>query len=176
MCLPPFALAPPARRLRADGVRRMVMVTGDRDDVARSVAAVVGVDEVLSERSPTEKVDAVRVERSDGSTIMVGDGLNDAAAMAMADVGVALGARGSSAASEAADVVIVVDRIDRLGDAMQVARRSQHIAHQSVIVGMGLSMVAMVVAAVGLLPPTQGALLQELIDVAVIRAIHLIDG
>ncbi|HYN32273.1 MAG TPA: heavy metal translocating P-type ATPase [Ilumatobacteraceae bacterium] len=156
------------RRLRADGVRRMVMVTGDRDDVARSVAAVVGVDEVLSERSPTEKVDAVRVERNNGSTIMVGDGLNDAAAMAMADVGVALGARGSSAASEAADVVVVVDRIDRLGDAMRVARRSQRIAHQSVIAGMGLSMAAMLVAAVGLLQPTQGALLQELIDVAVI--------
>ncbi len=156
------------RRLRADGVRRMVMVTGDRDDVARSVAAVVGVDDVLSERSPTEKVDAVRVERSNGSTIMVGDGLNDAAAMAMADVGVALGARGSSAASEAADVVVVVDRIDRLGDAMRVAKRSQRIARQSVIAGMGLSMMAMLVAAVGLLQPTQGALLQEVIDVAVI--------
>ncbi len=156
------------RRLRTDGVRRMVMVTGDRDDVARSVATVVGVDEVLSERSPTEKVDAVRVERRNGRTIMVGDGLNDAAAMAVADVGVALGARGSSAASEAADVVVVVDRIDRLGDAMQVARRSQRIALQSVIAGMGLSMAAMLLAAVGLLQPTQGALLQELIDVAVI--------
>ena len=128
----------------------------------------LGVDEVLSERSPTEKVDAVRVERSNGSTIMVGDGLNDAAAMAVADVGVALGARGSSAASEAADVVVVVDRIDRLGDAMRVAKRSHHIARQSVIAGMGLSMLAMLVAAVGLLQPTQGALLQELIDVAVI--------
>jgi heavy metal translocating P-type ATPase len=156
------------RTLRADGIRRLVMVTGDRDDVARSVAAVVGVDEVLSERSPTEKVDAVRVEQISGSTIMVGDGLNDAAAMAVADVGVALGARGSSAASEAADVVVVVDRIDRLGDAMRVARRSHRIARQSVIAGMGLSMVAMLAAAAGLLQPTKGALLQELIDLAVI--------
>ena len=156
------------RILRADGIRRLVMVTGDRDDVARSVAAVVGVDEVLSERSPTEKVDAVRVERANGSTIMVGDGLNDAAAMAVADVGVALGARGSSAASQAADVVIVVDRIDRLGDAMRVARRSNRIARQSVVAGMTMSLLAMVGAGFGLLRPTQGALLQELIDLAVI--------
>ena len=156
------------RILRADGIRRLVMVTGDRDDVARSVAAVVGVDEVLSERSPTEKVDAVRVERANGSTIMVGDGLNDAAAMAVADVGVALGARGSSAASQAADVVIVVDRIDRLGDAMRVARRSNRIARQSVVAGMTMSLLAMVAAGFGLLRPTQGALLQELIDLAVI--------
>ena len=144
------------------------MVTGDRDDIARSVAAVVGVDEVLSERSPTEKVEAVRFERRHGSTIMVGDGLNDAAAMATADVGVALCARGATAASETADVVIMVDRIDRLGDAHRTARRSKRIAGQSVIAGMALSGIAMGVAALGLLPPTGGALLQEIIDVAVI--------
>jgi heavy metal translocating P-type ATPase len=165
------------RNLRADGFRRLVMVTGDRDDTARSVAAVVGVDEVLSERSPAEKVDAVLVERQHGSTIMVGDGLNDAAALAAADVGVALGARGASAASESADVVVMVDRIDRLGDALRVARRSQHIARQSVVVGMGLSIAAMGFAAAGLLRPTAGALLQEAIDVAVIlnalRALRL---
>ena len=156
------------RSLRSDGFKRLVMVTGDRDDVARSVAAVVGVDEVLSERSPTGKVEAVRFERRHGSTIMVGDGLNDAAAMATADVGVAMCARGASAASEAADVVILVDRIDRLGDALRTARRSKRIASQSVIAGMTLSVGAMGVAAVGLLPPTGGALFQELIDVAVI--------
>jgi soluble P-type ATPase len=165
------------RNLRADGFRRLVMVTGDRDDTARSVAAVVGVDEVLSERSPAEKVDAVLVERQHGSTIMVGDGLNDAAALAAADVGVALGARGASAASESADVVVMVDRIDRLGDALRVARRSQHIARQSVVVGMALSIAAMGFAAAGLLRPTAGALLQEAIDVAVIlnalRALRL---
>ena len=165
------------RNLRADGFRRLVMVTGDRDDTARSVAAAVGVDEVLSERSPAEKVDAVLVERRHGATIMVGDGLNDAAALAAADVGVALGARGASAASESADVVVMVDRIDRLGDALRVARRSQRIARQSVVVGMGLSMTAMGFAAIGLLRPTAGALLQEAIDVAVIlnalRALRL---
>jgi heavy metal translocating P-type ATPase len=165
------------RNLRADGFQRLVMVTGDRDDTARSVAAAVGVDEVLSERSPAEKVDAVLVERRHGSTIMVGDGLNDAAALAAADVGVALGARGASAASESADVVVMVDRIDRLGDALRVARRSQRIARQSVVVGMGLSITAMGFAAIGLLRPTAGALLQEVIDVAVIlnalRALRL---
>lgn len=157
------------RRLRADGFRRLVMVTGDRDDVARSVAAVVGVDDVLAERTPAEKVDAVFVERaSGGGTIMVGDGLNDAAALAAADVGVALAGRGATAASEAADVVVMVDRIDRLGDAVRVARRSRRIARQSVVAGMGLSLVAMAAAAVGALPPAAGALAQEGIDLAVI--------
>ncbi|MEI8238598.1 MAG: heavy metal translocating P-type ATPase [Actinomycetota bacterium] len=156
------------RNLRADGFERLVMVTGDRDDTARSVAAVVGVDEVLSERSPSEKVEAVLLERRHGPTIMVGDGLNDAAALMAADVGVALGARGASAASESADIVVMVDRIDPLGDALRVARRSQRIARQSVVAGMGLSIVAMGLAAIGLLPPTAGALLQEVIDVAVI--------
>jgi heavy metal translocating P-type ATPase len=156
------------RNLRVDGLQRLIMVTGDRDDTARSVAAVVGLDEVLSERTPSEKVDAVRVARRYGSTIMVGDGLNDAAALAAADVGVALGARGANAASESADVVVMVDRIDRLGDAIRVARRSQRIARQSVVAGMGLSLAAMAVAAMGRLPPTGGALLQEVIDVAVI--------
>jgi soluble P-type ATPase len=156
------------RSLRADGFERLVMVTGDRDDIARNVAAAVGVDEVLAERSPAEKVDAVRVERGYGPTIMVGDGLNDAAALAAADVGVALGARGSSAASETADVVVMVDRIDRLGDAVRVARRSHRIARQSAGVGTALSIVAMGLAAAGMLAPTDGALLQEVIDVAAI--------
>jgi len=156
------------RNLRADGLQRLVMVTGDRDDTAQSVAAVVGLDDVLSERTPSEKVDAVRIERRHGTTIMVGDGLNDAAALAAADVGVALGARGSSAASQSADIVVMVDRIDRLGDARRVARRSQRIAHQSVVAGMTLSLAAMALAAAGLLPPTAGALLQEAIDVAAI--------
>ena len=143
-------------------------MTGDHPDVAETVGAAVGVDEVLAERSPAEKVEAARRERSGGPTIMVGDGVNDAPALAAADVGVAMGARGATASSEAADVVLVVDRLDRLAEAIGVARRSRRIALQSVLVGMGLSLAAMVGAAAGLLTPVVGAVLQEAIDVAVI--------
>ena len=156
------------RELRRAGLRRIVLVTGDHPDVAETVGAAVGVDEVLAERSPAEKVEAARRERSGGPTIMVGDGVNDAPALAAADVGVAMGARGATASSEAADVVLVVDRLDRLAEAIGVARRSRRIALQSVLAGMGLSLAAMVGAAAGLLAPVAGAVLQEAIDVAVI--------
>jgi len=156
------------RQLRRDGIRRVVMVTGDREETAQTVGAVIGVDDVLAERSPAEKVDAVRLEQRSGPTIMVGDGINDAPALALADVGVAVGARGATASSEAADVVLTVDRLDRLGEALVIARRSRRIALQSVLAGIGMSLIAMFVAAFGYLPPTWGALLQELIDVAVI--------
>jgi hypothetical protein len=144
------------------------MVTGDREENARTVAAVIGVDDVLADRTPAEKVEAVRLEARSGRTIMVGDGINDAPALAVADVGVAVGARGATASSEAADVVLTVDRLDRLGEAVVIARRSRRIALESVVVGIGLSFAAMVVAAFGYLPPVWGAILQEVIDVAVI--------
>jgi hypothetical protein len=156
------------RALRRGGIDRVVLVTGDRALVAETVGAVIGVDQVLAERTPAEKVDAVRVEHARAPTVMVGDGINDAPALAVADVGVAIGARGATASSEAADVVLTVDRLDRLGEATVVARRSRRIALQSVVVGMSLSAAAMVVAALGFLPAVWGALLQEAIDVTVI--------
>jgi heavy metal translocating P-type ATPase len=156
------------RQLRRDGIRRIVMVTGDREENAQTVGAVIAVDDVLADRTPAEKVDAVRLEQRNGHTIMVGDGINDAPALALADVGVAVGARGATASSEAADIVLTVDRLDRLGEAVVIARRSRRIAVQSVVAGVGLSLAAMVFAALGYLPPVWGALLQEVIDVAVI--------
>jgi heavy metal translocating P-type ATPase len=156
------------RTLRRAGIKRVVMVTGDHPDVAESVGIAIGVDRILSERDPADKVDAVRAERESGLTIMVGDGVNDAPALAAADVGVAMGARGSTASSEAADVVLAVDRLDRVAEAMRIARRSRGIAVQSVLVGMGLSFVGMLFGAFGLLVPVGGALVQEAIDVAVI--------
>jgi len=155
-------------RLRTSGMRRMVMVTGDHPDVAQAIASAIGVDAVYAERSPAEKVEVVREERERGIVVMVGDGINDAPALAAADVGVAMGVRGATASSEAADVVLMVDRIDRLAEAVLIARRSHHIAVQSIAVGMGLSLVAMGIAAAGALVPVVGAVVQEAIDVAVI--------
>jgi heavy metal translocating P-type ATPase len=156
------------RALRQAGFGKILLLTGDHVAVAESVGAALGVDRVLAERSPAEKVDAVLSARDEGVTVMVGDGINDAAALAAADVGVAMGARGASASSEAADLVLLVDRLDRLGEAVGIARRSRRIALQSIVAGMGLSFVAMAFAAAGSLPPLPGALIQEIIDVAVI--------
>ena len=153
------------RALRAAGITRTVLVTGDRADIAETVGRIVGVDAVQAERDPADKVAVVIDEARNGATIMVGDGVNDAPALASAGVGVALAARGATASSETADVVLTVDRIDALADAILIAGRSRRIAVQSAGAGMGLSLLAMVAAAFGLLPPTAGALLQEVIDV-----------
>jgi len=165
------------RALRRAGIERVVMVTGDHPDVAESVGAALGVDRVLSERDPAEKVEAIEAEGAEGVTIMVGDGLNDAPALARADVGVAMGARGATASSEAADVVLVVDRLDRLVDAMLIAKRSRAIALQSVWLGMGLAFGFMFLGAFGVLVPVAGAVVQELIDLASIaNALRALGG
>ncbi len=165
------------RALRRSGIRRVVMITGDHPEVAETVGFGIGADLVLAERSPEEKVDAVRAESGRGTTVMVGDGLNDAPALASATVGVAMGARGATASAQAADVVLTVDHLGRLAEAMEIARRSRTIALQSVVVGMGLSFAAMLFAAAGRLPPVAGALLQEAIDVAVIlNALRALGG
>jgi heavy metal translocating P-type ATPase len=165
------------RTLRRAGINRVVMVTGDHPDVAESVGAALGVDRVLSERDPAEKVEAVEAEREEGVTIFVGDGLNDAPALAAADVGVAMGARGATASSEAADVVLIVDRLDRIAEAMSIARRSHRIAEQSVLIGMGLALGAMFLGAFGLLVPVAGAVVQECIDVfAIVNALRSLRG
>src|SRR5450756_1304820 len=156
------------RALREAGITRVVLVTGDRADIAEMVGRVVGVDTVLADCDPADKLAAIEDESAHGATIMVGDGINDAPALAAAGVGVALAARGATASSEAADVVLTVDRVDALADAILIARRAKGIALQSVVVGMGLSLVAMAFAAAGLLPPAAGAIVQEVIDVLAI--------
>ena len=165
------------RSLRRAGIERVIMVTGDHPDVAESVGAALGVDRVLSERDPTEKVEVLEAEREAGVVVMVGDGLNDAPALAAADVGVAMGARGATASSEAADVVLVADRLDGLVEAIAIARRSRTIAIQSVLLGMGLAFGFMIAGAFGLFVPVVGALIQELIDVAsILNALRALGG
>ncbi len=157
--------------LRRCGIRHVAMVTGDRIEVAEAVGREVGVDRVYAEQSPEDKVEVVRAVRARpelGSVVMVGDGVNDAPALALADVGIAMGSAGATASSETADAVIVVDRIGRVADAVRIGRRSLRIARESVLVGIGLSLIAMGFAAFGFIGPVFGALLQEAIDVGVI--------
>jgi P-type E1-E2 ATPase len=157
--------------LRAAGARRVAIVTGDDRATAEGIARDVGVDEVHADCDPHDKLAVLRAVEDDPAArpvVMVGDGVNDAPALAAADVGVAMAAAGSTISAEAADVVITVDRIDRVATALQIGRRSMRIARQSVLAGMGLSLMAMAAAALGHIPPVSGALLQEGIDVAVI--------
>jgi heavy metal translocating P-type ATPase len=153
---------------RKRGVRRIVLASGDHAGVSNAVGARLNVDEVKSGLTPQDKVATVIAERANGLVMMIGDGVNDSPALAAADVGIAMGARGAAPSSEAADAVLLVDRLDRIVEVIDVARRSRRIALQSVAAGIGLSFAAMIVAAFGYLPPVQGALFQEVIDVAVI--------
>jgi heavy metal translocating P-type ATPase len=154
--------------LRESGVERVILATGDRHDIARSITNGLGFDAVRSELTPDQKVLVVLSERKNGPVMMIGDGVNDAPALAAADIGVAMGARGTAASAEAADVVLLVDQLDRILPGIRIAIRSRGIALQSVYAGMGMSIAAMTAAAFGYITPVQGALIQEAIDVAVV--------
>jgi heavy metal translocating P-type ATPase len=163
--------------LRKLGIQRIILATGDRCEVAQAISRGLGIDGVRSELTPDQKVLVVLTERKNGPVMMVGDGVNDAPALAAADIGVAMGARGTAASAEAADVVLLVDHLDRIVPAIQIARRSRLIALESVAAGIGLSLLGMIVAAFGYITPVQGALLQEVIDVAVIlNALRALGG
>jgi soluble P-type ATPase len=154
--------------LRRRGLE-VAMLTGDQRATALAIARQAGIERVLAEVQPEAKAREIAALRAAGRVVaMVGDGINDAPALAAANVGIAMGARGASASSEAADVVILTDRLDRVSDAIAIAKRARGIAVQSIVVGLALSGVAMAFAAIGWLPPVAGALTQEAIDVAVI--------
>jgi heavy metal translocating P-type ATPase len=165
---------------RSIGLSRIVLATGDRTEVARAITRDLPLDAVHAELTPDRKVLLVLSERKHGPVAMVGDGVNDAPALAAADLGVAMGARGAAASAEAADVVLLVDRLDRLLPGIRIARGARAIALQSVGVGLGLSVMGMVAAALGYLSPIQGAILQEVIDLAVVlnalRALRISPG
>lgn len=154
--------------LRSAGVARIVMLTGDDGTAAEKVSASLRLDAFFANATPADKVATVETEKATAPTMMVGDGINDAPALAAATVGIAMGARGGTASSEAADVVVLTDRLQPVAEALRIARRTRGIALQSIIVGLALSGAAMIAAAMGHITPVAGALLQEGIDVAVI--------
>lgn len=156
--------------LRKMGINRILLVSGDRQSTADKVGAEVGVDQVFAECKPEDKLRIVHEEMkaTDGTVIAVGDGINDAPALAAASVGVAMGARGATAASEAADVVIVEDSVKHLASAIKIAQGSRARALQAAGIGMGLAGLAMFAAAFGFLNATGSAITQEFIDTAAI--------
>ncbi|WP_448629479.1 HAD-IC family P-type ATPase [Cellulomonas soli] len=161
-------------RLRALGVRHEVMLTGDAEPTARHVGDLLGVADVRAGLLPADKVKAV-AGLPDRPVMMIGDGVNDAPVLAAADVGVAMGAKGSTAASESADVVVMLDDIGRVARAVAIARRTVRVALQAIGLGIALSVVLMVVAAFGLIPAVVGATLQELVDlVAILGALRAV--
>ena len=167
-------------RLREAGIRHIAIVTGDKRAVAERVGERLGVDRVYADQTPDHKLDVVRALRAQPelhSIVMVGDGINDAPALALADVGVAMGSGGATVSSETADAVVLVDSVARVADAISFSRRALYIAEQSVLLGIGASLIAMGFAAFGYLPPVAGALLQEGVDVAVIlNALRALKG
>jgi heavy metal translocating P-type ATPase len=158
-------------QLRERGIRRFVLLSGDHAPTVRAFAAHAGIAETYGDLLPGDKANFIERLRSEGKGVMmVGDGVNDAPALTMADVGVALAShgRGGGITTEAADVVLLVDSLARLSDAIDIGVRSLRIARQSIVVGLALSGIAMIVAAAGGFTPAAGAALQEIIDVAVI--------
>ena len=156
------------QKLRQAGIKRIVLASGDAQAVVDRIGEGLGLDLLRGELKPEEKVAIVRAERQSGITLMVGDGVNDAPALAVADVGISMGATGSAAATESADAVLLVDDLTRLAEGLAAARRARAIAVQSVLAGLGMSFAAMIAAAFGYITVVEGALLQEAIDVAVI--------
>jgi heavy metal translocating P-type ATPase len=156
-------------RLKGFGIERTVLLSGDHAPIARAVAQRAGIPETYGDLLPAEKATFIeRLRAENGVVMMVGDGTNDAPALSAADAGVALAGHGGGVTTEAADVIILIDSLDRVADAVAISRRTMTIARQSIRVGLGLSGLAMLVASFGVLPPVIGAAVQEVIDVAVI--------
>ncbi|HEY0809924.1 MAG TPA: HAD-IC family P-type ATPase, partial [Longimicrobiales bacterium] len=155
--------------LRDLGVEHTAILSGDDEETVRAVAGTLQIDEVHAELKPIDKVGHVeRIKKRDGVTAMIGDGVNDAPALAASDIGIAVAARGGGIAAETADVVLLGQDLARIADGVGIARRTLRIAHQSIGVGLGLSAVAMIIASAGYISPIAGAVYQEVLDVLVI--------
>ncbi|RXZ37499.1 HAD-IC family P-type ATPase, partial [Agromyces binzhouensis] len=163
-------------RLDELGVRHTMMLTGDAQATADHIAAELGIEHVRAECLPADKVAEV-AGIAERPVIMVGDGVNDAPVLAAADVGIAMGARGATAASESASAVILVDDISRTAKAVEIGRDTVRIALQSIWIGIAVSIALMLVATFGFIPATVGALLQEVVDlITILAALRAIGG
>ncbi len=157
------------RTLTNLGITRSIMLSGDRLATAQAVAATAGIQEIHADLMPGEKTAVIQsLQREGARVLMVGDGTNDAPALMQATVGMALAAHGGGISAEAASVVLLADDLGLVVEAIRISQRTIRIARQSIVVGLGLSLIAMGFAAFGHIAPIQGALLQELIDISVI--------
>jgi heavy metal translocating P-type ATPase len=157
------------QRLKRAGVKHLMMVTGDNKKTAEAVGKALGIKEVVSEALPSDKLHTLTgLPKNQHPTAFVGDGINDAPVLTASDVGIALGARGAAAAAESADVVIMLDDVERVAYSREIANRTFYIAKQSILVGIGLSVILMFIFATGAFAPIYGALAQEVIDIIVI--------
>ncbi len=153
--------------LRRRGVRNILMVTGDNNATAKAIAKKLGIKSFRAEALPGDKIHAIEAVE-DGPVAFVGDGVNDAPVLTAADVGIALGARGSTAASESADIVIMKDSLEHVAEGREIATRTFFIAKQSIFIGIGLSVGLMFIFATGKFKPIYGAAIQEVVDIVVI--------
>ncbi|MGX7132482.1 MULTISPECIES: heavy metal translocating P-type ATPase [Enterococcus] len=160
--------------LRNLGIKRILMLTGDHQAIADDIAQQAGIDEVYAECLPQDKINVIKgISASDRPLVMVGDGVNDAPALAIADIGIAMGAHGSTAASESADAVVLKDDLSRVLRAVEVAKDTMRIAKQSVLIGIFICILLMLIASTGVIPALFGAILQEVVDtVSILSALR----
>lgn len=161
-------------RLKAQGITDLLMVTGDGHTVAEAIAEEVGLTEVHARCLPQDKLTILTsIPKEKRPVTMVGDGVNDAPALTVADVGIAMGAHGSTAASESADVVILKDDLERVAEAVMISRETMKVAKQSVLIGIFVCVFLMLVASTGVIPALFGAMLQEVVDtVSILSALR----
>lgn len=155
--------------LRKDGIKRILLLSGDKKGVAERIGGVLHIKEICAECLPEDKLRIIKeIPAIDRPVVMVGDGINDAPALAQAEVGIALGTKGKTASSDSADVVVLGEGINRIRDVYHIAQKTLSVAKQGIFIGIGLSVGAMILGSLGIISPLAGAILQEGIDVIVI--------
>ena len=156
------------------GITTTIMLTGDHPSIAKQIAAQVGISNIHANCLPEEKIQVLKtLPEANRPVIMVGDGVNDAPALAVADIGIAMGAHGSTAASESADAVILKDDLTRVSEAVRLSQHTMRIARQSVLIGLIICIVLMLIASTGVIPALLGAALQEVVDtVSILSALR----